>query len=372
MTSIYPLVRWAPGRRRPLAACLPLLSLLVAGACGGSLEGVEAVPIVLGGDAVPDVQYDVERGDVVLAMAPVDLPANAGHSVVRQAPALTAAVPVDGWLGGYIVEVVDRDGRPVPREVIHHVNIMAPDRRELFSEIMQRMGAVGAETAPVRMPRLLGYPISKGEHIIVIGELHNPTAQDYNGVRVLVRMPHIPSTARPRPVDIQPFYIDVTPPAELHSFDLPPGRSETSWEGQAPVDGRMVMMGGHLHDHAVELRLEDATENRVLWRTEPILDADNRVIGMPQANLIWRLGLKIRAGNTYRLVAVYDNPTGQTLVDGGMGALGGVFLPAQGAIWPRSNPEHPEYIRDIALRITDRDRAPGPAAADGHDAHSHH
>lgn len=358
---------------RTACSIAPVLAAAgLAAGCGGSVEGVENVPVVLAGDDVPPVQYDMERNEVLFIMDPVDLPANAGHGAIRQAAALTGEIPVDGWFGGYVVEVVDREGRAVPRDVIHHVNLMAPDRAELFSNIMQRVGAVGAETDPVRMPRLFGYPISKGEHIIVIGELHNPTSQAYDGARVVVRMAHIPANARPQPIDIQPFYLDVTPPAELHSYDLPPGRSEQGWEHEARVDGRMLMVGGHLHDHAIELRLEDATNDRVLFTTEPILDENDRLIGMPQEKLLLRFGIPVKKGNRYRLVAVYDNPTGQTIVDGGMGALGGVFLPARNTVWPKAEPEHPEYLRDIALRITDRDRAPDPAAVADHGAHGHH
>lgn len=343
--------------------------LLAAMGCGGSVEGMEARPVSLAGDDVPAVQYDMESGEIVLAMDPVDLPAGAGHDAVRQAAALTAELPVDGWLNGYTVEVVDREGRAVPRGTIHHVNIMAPDRREFFSDIMQRVGAVGSETAPVRLPRMLGYPIRRGERLIIIAEMHNPTDQAYEGARVIVRMPHVPANAWPKPIEVQPFYLDVTPPAAPHSFDVPPGRSEASWEGTAPLSGRILGMGGHLHDHATELRLEDVTEKRVIYRTEPILGEDGRLAGMPQDMFLLRLGVPIRAGHTYRLVAVYDNPTGDTLFKGGMGALGGIIAPSGEVPWPAADPRNPEYLADVEYRITDRDRMPEMGGAGGHGHH---
>lgn len=361
-------------RRVSLRYGMPgLLSIaIVAAGCGGSVEGFQAEPVVLAGDAVPPVQYDLESGEVVLAMEPVDLPAGAGHGAVRQAPALTAELPVGGWLNGYTVEVVDAQGRAIPRATIHHVNIMAPDRRELFSPIMQRVGAVGSETAPVRLPRMLGYPISRGERLVVIAEMHNPTDESYEGARVIVRMPHVPENAWPKPVEVQPFYMDVTPPADHHSFDLPPGRTEMAWEAEAPISGRILGMGGHLHDHAIELRLEDVTDDRVVWRTEPILDEAGLLVGMPQDMFLIRLGLPIRAGHRYRLVAVYENPTGDTLVDGGMGALGGIIAPSGDVAWPDVDPDHAEYLADVEYRIVDRDRMPDPAAMGVHGAHGAH
>jgi hypothetical protein len=350
-----------------LAGVATAVSVLAG--CAGSPEGIEPKPVVLAGE-VPAVQYDMERRELVLAMDPVELPAGVGHAAVQQAAALEAELPVGGWLNGYTVEVVDRAGKPVPREVIHHVNLMAPDRRELFSDIMQRVGAVGFETAPVRIPRLLGYPIDRGDHILVIAELHNPRAEAYEGVRVIVRMPHTAANAWPKPIDVQPFYVDVTPPAELHSFDLPPGRSEQSWQAEAPLNGRILGMGGHLHDLAVELRLEDVTTGEVIWRTEPLRDEEGRLAGMPQSELWWRLGLPVEAGHTYRLVSVYDNPTGATIPDGGMGALGGIIMPTGKVRWPRADRSHAEYRKDVALRITDRDRAPDPMEANA--AHGQH
>jgi hypothetical protein len=363
--------RITTARGRAATLVVPLAAVLAA-ACTPRVEAPGSGPPVLAGEVVPPVQYDAGSRAFIMAMAPVDLPAGAHHHAVRQAEALTAEIPVGGWMTGYDVDVIDRMGNPVPREVIHHVNIMAPDRRELFSPIMQRVGAVGHETAPVRLPRVLGYPIRAGDRFIVIAELHNPTDAAYDGVRVLVRFSHLPEGSRPRPIAVQPFYMDVTPPAELHSFDLPPGRSIHSWEATAPISGRILGMGGHLHDHALELRLDDLTTGRTVWRTAPIFDDAGRVVGMPQSRLWWRFGLPVRAGHTYRLTAVYDNATGQTLVEGGMGALGGIIVPSRGTVWPDVDPADPEYVRDVALRITDRDAPPDPArAAEAGPAHHH-
>jgi hypothetical protein len=40
----------------------------------------------------------------------------------------------------------------------------------------------------------------------------------------------------------------------------------------------------------------------------------------------------------YRVIAVYDNPTGQTLAKGAMGSLVGIFAPHSLAEWPRLKP----------------------------------
>jgi hypothetical protein len=49
----------------------------------------------------------------------------------------------------------------------------------------------------------------------------------------------------------------------------------------------------------------------------------------------------------YRLVAVYDNPTGAPIPDGGMGALGGVVWPTGSAPWPSVERSNAEYQYDV-------------------------
>lgn len=361
-----------------LSAWLPL-------ACANAPDGswLEQAAPRAEGDALR-VFVDPARSELVLEMQPVDVPLSTGdhaghHGGGPQPPTQYGVVPVSAWVHGYTVELVDGAGRVLPRELLHHVNIIAPDRRELFSPIMQRVGAAGQETAPVAIPKLLGYPLERGDRILLGGAVHNPTSRAYQDVRIRVRMPLTSRERRIRPVRVYPFYLDVMPPASVHRFDLPPGRSEHSWEGRPAVSGRILGMGGHLHEHAVALRLEDVTAREVLWETHPVTDRDGNLIGMPQAALWWRLGLRIRSDHTYRLTAVYDNPTGATIPQGGMGALGGIFVPASDVVWPRVDLSDPDYLLDVklteagadagALMLADPPGTEGAPAAGG--AHEH-
>lgn len=290
----------------------------------------------------------------------------ASHHDLEQPPALTGEIPVDGWIHGYEIEIVDGSGREVPQQVLHHVNLISPDHRELFSPIMRRIGAAGQETEPVRLPRLAGYPIQQGETLMIASMLHNPTESAYDDAYVRIRMPYTPAEARIRPVEVFPFYMDVMPPASVHAYDLPPGRSEMSWEGQPAVSGRILGVGGHLHEHGVALRLEDVTRGKVIWEAEPVVDEDGRIIAMPTKRFLWRLGLPFRSDRTYRLTAVYENPTGETIARGAMGALGGIFRPGLSEELPLADFNHPEYVLDFQL-VTKG----GYGDGDGHGAHHH-
>jgi hypothetical protein len=290
----------------------------------------------------------VDKGDLVLEVGPITLPANAMHDDISQPPPLAIPLGEEGWVHGYSIEIVDSAGRTVPQRVVHHVNVISPQKRELFSPIMLRIAAAGAETAPVGMPWFLGYQIRKTDSVLVTAMFHNPTSTNYGPVTLRVRMPltkrHLVGA-----VTIFPFYLDVMPPAGSHSFDLPPGRSERFWEGKPAIGGRILGLSGHLHKYGTLLRLEDRTAGTIVWEGRPAVDKNGEVQAMPVKKFLSTLGYGIDPTHTYRLTAVYENPTGAPVIDGGMGALGGVFKPGDSA-WPAVNLTDPEYVLDWRIQ----------------------
>jgi hypothetical protein len=309
----------------------------------------------------PTLRYTVDsvHKEIIVELSPLNLPAHASHHDIPQLPPQALVVPVSGWFEGYAGEVVDSAGRPVPSVVIHHLNLIVPQRRELFSTIMQRMGAAGAETPPVMLPRvfghpILGYPITRGDTLLITIMLNNPTATTYQNARLRVHLPYAATSTWPRPISIFPFYLDVMPPAGQHDYDLPPGHSEKSWEGRPAVPGRILAIGGHLHEYGVALRVEDVTASRVIWGTAPVTDSAGQIVEIPNTKYWWRGGVPLHPDHTYRVTAVYDNPTGRTIRDGAMGAVAGVFLPDDMNRWPLVDRNSAEYQRDVQVTYDTR------------------
>ena len=325
-----------------------------------------AAPLVLRAqDTQLRVRVDSSTHEMLMELGPFDLPAHSGHMGGANAspPPRATLMPLDGWLHGYTIQLVDAQERELPGSLIHHVNIIAPQRRELFSHIMLRIGASGTETPPLRLPRMIGYRASAGDTVLVSTMLHNETLTDYRGITLRIRVPYTPRSAFIEPFTIYPFYLDVMPPAGTHSYDLPPGRSEKYWEGKPAIAGRMLGVSGHLHRYGVELRLEDRTANRVIWSGKPAIDSAGNVAAMPLKKFLWKLGERLDPAHVYRLTAVYDNPTGATIPDGGMGALGGVMVPRGISRWPLVKRDDAEYLLD--LRVTYRQDQPAAAASAG-------
>jgi hypothetical protein len=60
-----------------------------------------------------------------------------------------------------------------------------------------------------------------------------------------------------------------------------------------------------------------------------------------------RIGLRITPEHRYRVRVVYDNPTGKTIPDGGMGVVGGLFIPGRDVAWPQPNTAEELYQKDL-------------------------
>ena len=95
------------------------------------------------------------------------------------------------------------------------------------------------------------------------------------------------------------------------------------------------------------------TTGALLWRGAPTTDDAGRVTSFPLARFYrwYRLGLHVASTHRYRLTAVYDNPTGHAIRDGGMGAVAGLFVPDRGAVWPEVDTTDSLYQQDLAATI---------------------
>lgn len=291
------------------------------------------------------VTNDVARSELIFEFPHMSLKPGA----MAEPEIMGVTVPVSGYFHGFTVEMVTMDGDTVPSELLHHINIIAPEKRELFSNIMQRIGAAGAETGPLQLPRIVGYPVQQGDSLIFSMMLHNPTQVAYDMIMLRVRMKY----SKPNPIapviGVQPFYMDVMPPAGIHAYDLPAGKSSKSWEGSPAVPGRVLGLGGHMHKYGTRLVLEDVTTGKTLWTAYPQIDTTGEVTAMPRKYFFNTLGLQLVPTHVYRVTAEYDNPTGAPIPDGAMGTLGGLFVPDERAVWPTIDRRNAEYLADLKV-----------------------
>ena len=290
----------------------------------------------------------VDRGhELFIEYGPLTLHGGAAHAMGVEPPAVMFRVPASGWMRGYVVELVDDRGRRLPQRLLHHMNLIARNRRDLFSNVMQRLGSAGPETGTITLPRFAGVWEDAGDTLVMNVMLHDTADVHYDGIRLRVRIPFVHARSRVGALRVYPVSVAIGPKERPNVFDLPPGRSEHHWEGSPAVAARILGLSGHLHRYGVVLRLEDRTAHKVIWQLTPHADRSGEVREMPVSLFLWSLGKPIRPDHVYRLTAVYDNPERRTITEGGMGVIGGVVVLPRGASWPAADRRHPDYLADV-------------------------
>jgi hypothetical protein len=212
------------------------------------------------------------------------------------------------------------------------------------------MGA-GTETdQEVSVPKTIGVPMSPGMKLGMYVAWHNDTGKELKGVYLKLAMLWTPKNQTPRPVNSMPIYMDVNlTVGGSNTFDVPPGKSSKAYEFTLPVAGRLLGVGGHMHDYGLDVRLEDAETGKVITNVVSTLDAHGKILKMSRRLYgVSGEGLKLKANHKYRLVAEYDNPTNETLVKGAMAHMVGLFVPDDMSQWPRIDLDDPLYQRDLA------------------------
>jgi hypothetical protein len=296
------------------------------------------------------------KSEIFIELAPVDLPAHATHHQMVQPPIAILPLPASGSLYGFRVEMVDSAGRRLPSELIHHFNLIDPDHRELFLPISRRMIAAGKETGSNQIPWFLfGFPVQRGERVLASAMLANPTSVSYSQARCRLVLLYTPAR-RPWPLfPAEPFQMDVAFPVGDKSFDLPPGRFSRSYEASPVVPGTIVAIGGHVHELARRLEFVDVTSSDTIYGVTPATDSAGDIIGVPVERLyrLTRLGFHIVPNHRYRVTVHYENPTSRVIPDGGMGVVGGLFVPDRGVTWPATDRTDSLYTQDLrhAMRL---------------------
>jgi hypothetical protein len=191
--------------------------------------------------------------------------------------------------------------------------------------------------------------VRAGERILANAMVHNPSAVSYRGVRVRLVLSYVPEH-RPWPLyTVLPWQLDVGFPVGDKSFDLPPGSSERSYEGSPAVDGRLVVIGGHMHEYGRRIEFWDATTNQMLWHGEPASTRPGKPSAVPIATLysLRGIGLRITPSHRYRVRVIYENSTRQVIPNGGMGVVGGLFIPDRNVVWPATVTGDSLYQQDL-------------------------
>jgi len=260
-----------------------------------------------------------------------------------QPPDVFWTVPLDAFLLAYTPRLVDASGNAVPGIVLHHTAFWNTDRSDFLCPNKEEhiFGAGSELTDWMEIPGY-GYRVQKGDKIRVETMVHNPTTTAYNNVYLEVKIPFAPPAAGgagigaqlgtlPPTKSVYPAWMDVQSCGNS-GYDLKPGKNENTGTVTVKYKGILLGVGGHMHDYARQIVLEDATRKETVSTLDAKLDEKGQLLSMPVVTFFDRGGYKFAAGDLLRITATYDNTTGKPLPSGAMGIVVGYFLPADDSV----------------------------------------
>lgn len=243
--------------------------------------------------------------------------------------------PVEGWLRGFSLRLKEADGTELPAAIIHHFVALNYERRQLVYPVIERLFAVGQETSDVLLPPIVGIPLDQGQALGFYAMWSNTLGRDLTAYLEL-RVPYLSAMQKPR-FEVLPLYLDVNNNiGGTSTFDLEPGVDEKAFEFEVETAGRIMMAGGHLHDFGEWVRLEDVETGEVLIEVRGALDEQGKTRGVERKIIgFGEDALRLEPGRRYRIVARYDYPGSETLKDGAMGHMMGIFVPDDLSDFPK-------------------------------------
>ena len=275
-----------------------------------------------------------------------------GGMQMVDSPLLRFTWPVDGWVRGVKLRIMDKAGHPISRRLVHHINVVNFGRRQLFYPAAERIIALGQETEDIRLPATVGIPVASNMPMGLLISWHNETGESIQGATVEMTVEYSPTNLVPKPRSVLPVYMDVMYPVGQNvDFDLPAGPFQKTADFKLVVGGRIIGAGGHEHDYGTGIALQDVTEAkaRTVLHLSTKLDPQGELVSVERILPgITGDGIKLQEGRTYRLTGSYNNPTGKMLSGGAMIHLAMLYIPDNLAEWPMVLASDPEYRKDIA------------------------
>ncbi len=241
----------------------------------GGMHHAVAIGVVL------DQKVDAATHTITLRVGPMNLPANTSHMKMPQPADLIWTIPITGWLLSYHPHLVDASGNAVPGVVLHHVAFWNENRSDFLCPNKEEhiFGAGGELTDWTPIPGY-GYRVQKDDRIRVETMIHNPTAASYDKAFLQIEISYL-DDASPAPVkNFYPAWMDVAACGNS-GYDLPAGPSEKSGTVGVKYDGILLGVGGHMHDYAKQIVLEDATKKKSIATLQAKTDEKGLLLSMP-------------------------------------------------------------------------------------------
>src|SRR5258708_28707786 len=284
---------------------------------GGFMQ--EGMPPAVAKGIKLEQQVDAATHTITVREGPIPLPANTNHMKMPQPPDVFWTIPLDAFLLAYTPRLVDANGNAVPGTVLHHTAFWNTDRSDfLCPNKEEHIFGAGTELTNWMEIPAYGYRVQNGDKIRIETMVHNPTDTSYEQVYLEVKIPYADgssdSAAASAVKSVYPAWMDVQSCGNS-GYDLKAGKNENSGSVTVKYNGILLGVGGHMHDYATQVTLEDATRKEQVVTLDAKLDEKSQLLSIPVVTFFDRRGYQFPAGDQLKITATYDNTSGQALTD---------------------------------------------------------
>jgi hypothetical protein len=249
--------------------------------------------------------------DVEFSTGLIELESGAlAHHLPQAMKEFRFAEPV--WVIGYKTDILDAHGKS-PRENYLCHTFFSDQRVDQRQDNELRGIYSDAFTPEVRLPNGFGIPLLAEDRLHWMPMFNNrgdePVRVEMKVVITLIRSKDLKTP-------LKALYASLRSVQTPHLFFVPPGRDEKQITFELPFDGRIHFLGTHVHPHGVSVELYNVSRQEQVWKGARKSDPSGpmEVYSNPE-------GYPVRAGETYKITAVYENPGAESI-----DAMAGLFM----------------------------------------------
>lgn len=307
-----------------------LTMLILLGLAGGvAAEGGHdhhAIPTM---PSLGNTNITIDEHQVTLTFGPVDLPTSHDGDLASSMPKKVFQLPEDTYMIGYKSEVFTKDGRPLPKNYLHHILMLNNDKPSVScdGEPLFFAGA-GLEMTEARFPEGYGVKLGKGQNLMsVVAFYHKaPPTKD---VMARFTMYVAPKGAPIQEMEVYQVGVNIVCYSKFgqrgadqtdEGIEIKPGVSVLSAPLKFNLDGCVKFAYPHGHDELLMVALENKTTNQTLLRTVPDVEADGKFRDF-RPYQVYRNdhGFPVTTQDDYEMVMVHHHPLQNPNVHHGMG-----------------------------------------------------
>jgi len=271
----------------------------------------------------------IKDNTVTLTFGPIDLPSGHEGDLAASMPKHIFQLPKDMYMVGFKSSVFTKEGKPLPRNYLHHILMLNNDKPSVScpGEPLFFSGA-GLEMTEAKFPDGYGVKLSKGQHLMSVVAFYHK-APPTKGVMASFTMYMAPESVSVKEMEVYQVGVNVVCYSKFgqrgsdqtdEGIEIRSGVQIHSAPLKFSMDGCVKFAYPHGHDELLLIALENKTRKQTLLRTVPDVALDGTFLEF-QPHQVYRdaQGFSVTQEDEYEMVMVHHHPLQKQEVQHGMG-----------------------------------------------------